>query len=92
MAIARQGRLARAGRPVKDDRAELVRLDGAAQQASRPDDVPLADELIQRARPHARGERRLLLGQFRPPCGKQVSSRLFGHGVILAQRRDKVKR
>jgi hypothetical protein len=89
---ARERRLARAGRAVEDDRADLVRLDGAAQQAARPDDLRLADELIQRARAHARSERRFLLGQLRAPRGKEVSPRLLGHAVILAQRRELEKR
>ncbi|OQA43300.1 MAG: hypothetical protein BWY52_01914 [Chloroflexi bacterium ADurb.Bin325] len=77
-----EGRLARARRPVEDERAELIRLDRAAQQAARPHDVRLADELVQRARPHARGERSLLLGQLRSAHGEQVR-RWLGHGLIL---------
>ena len=69
---ARQRRLARARRPVEDDRAELVGLDRPAQQPSRPDDVLLADELVQRARPHPRGQRRFLVGQLVPPQRKQI--------------------
>ena len=61
---ARQGRLAGARRPVEDHRAELVGLDRAAQQPARPHDVLLADELVQGARAHPGGERRLFLGQF----------------------------
>ena len=53
-----QGRLARAGRPVKDDRRELVGLDGAAQQAAGPDDVFLADEFVEGAGAQAGGQRR----------------------------------
>ena len=69
---ARQGRLAGARRTVEDHRAELVRLDGPAQQAARADDVLLADELVQRARPHPRRQRRLLLGQFLAPGVKEI--------------------
>ena len=41
-----------------------VGLDGAPQQFARADDVLLADELVQRARAHAQGQRGLGLGPF----------------------------
>ena len=69
---ARQGGLAGAGRAVEDDRAELVGLDGAAQEPPGPDDVLLADELVEGARAHARGQRRLALDQFLAAGVKQV--------------------
>ncbi len=61
---ARQGGLAAAGRPPEDDRRQLVGLNRAAQQTARPNDVFLADELVQRARAHARGQRRLVSGRL----------------------------
>ena len=47
------------GRPEEDHAEELAALDGGAQHRARPDDVLLAGELGQRARPHARRQRRL---------------------------------
>ena len=63
MTRAKRG-LAGAGRAVEDEAAQLIGLDGAAQQTARPDDVLLADKLVQRARPHARGQRRFVLEPF----------------------------
>ncbi len=83
---ARQGGLAGARRAVEDDRAELVGLDGAAQQPARADDVLLADELVQGARAHARGEGRLLLGQFLAAGIEEIGIGGFGHGDIVARR------
>ncbi len=77
----RQGRLTRARRPVKDDRAQLIGLDGATQQPARPDDVFLADELVQGARPHARCQGCFLLRQFLAAGVKEI--RGFAHGVIV---------
>ena len=82
----RQRGLARARRPVEDHRAELVGLDGAAQQPARPHDVLLADELVQRARAHPRGERRFLLGQLLAAGVEKVGVGGFGHGDIVARR------
>ncbi len=47
-----QGGLARARRTIEDQAAQLVRLDGPAQQAAWADDVILAHELVQGARAH----------------------------------------
>ena len=47
--------LARSGRPIEYKTAQLVRLNRAAQESSRPYNRFLADELIECARPHARG-------------------------------------
>ncbi len=69
---ASEGGLARARRAVEDDRAELVGLDGPAQKPPRPDNVLLADEFIERARAHPRGERRLTVGQLVASDGKEV--------------------
>ncbi len=55
----RQGGLAGAGRPPQQNgREEFVGFDGAAQQLALAHDVFLADELLQRARAHARRQRR----------------------------------
>ena len=58
----RQRRLAGAGRAGEDDRRQPVRLDRAAQEFARREDVFLPDKLLERARPHPRGERRSALG------------------------------
>ncbi len=50
--------LARAGRAVEDERGEPVGLEHAPQQLALAEEVLLADELLQRARPHAGGQRR----------------------------------
>ncbi len=47
------------GGPPQDDGAELVALDLPAQRLVRPQDVLLAHELFERARPHALGQRAL---------------------------------
>ena len=61
----RQRGLACSRRPPQDDgREQPVRFDGAAQELALADDVLLADIFIQRARAHARGERRLCLHAF----------------------------
>ena len=54
---ARERRLAGSGRSPQDHRRNLIGLDRAAQRAARADDLLLADELFERARPHARRER-----------------------------------
>ncbi len=51
-----QGGLARAGRSPKDHRVQLACLDGRAQDAARPQEVLLADDLVQGAWPHPVGE------------------------------------
>ena len=53
----RERRLARAGRAPKDHRGNLIALDRAPQRTARPHDLFLTDELVERARPHARRER-----------------------------------
>ncbi len=75
---ARQRGLAGAGRPVEDHRAELVGLNRATQEAAWPHDVLLADELVQRARPHPGGERRFLLGQLRSAGVEEVGGLVHG--------------
>jgi hypothetical protein len=71
---ARQGGLARPRRPPEDDRAKQpVGFNRAAQQLSRPDDVLLTDELIQRARAHAGSQRRFNLLQLGSRIIKEVA-------------------
>ncbi len=53
----RQCRFARAGRAVKNHGAEPIGLQQSAQQLARPEEMLLADELVQSARPHPRRER-----------------------------------
>ncbi len=55
---ARDGRLARAGRPVQDHRAEPVLLDRAPQGRAGPEQVLLACDLVERPRAKPLGERR----------------------------------
>ena len=59
---ARQRRLAGAGRAPEDDRAQPVMVDGLAQRPAGSRERFLADELVQRARPHPLGERRRPIG------------------------------
>ena len=76
----RQGGLSGSGRSVEDDRGELVRLDRAAQQPARSDDVLLAGHLVQRARAHARGQRLRAVEAVQPgrvaSIGRHRSGRL----------------
>ena len=53
----RERRLAAAGRPVQDHRVRAALLERAAQRRARRQQAILADELIERRGPHARGER-----------------------------------
>ena len=52
----RKGGLAGARRPPEQQRGNLVRLDGAAEDPPRPDDVALPYELVEGARAHASGQ------------------------------------
>ena len=54
----RERRLAGAGRAVEDQRHRLVGLDQPAQRRPRAEQVLLADDLVERPRPHPDGERR----------------------------------
>ncbi len=72
----RQRCFAGAGRPIEDQAAQLIRLDRAAQQAPRPDDVRLADVFIQGAWPHPCGERRGLLQALL----MRLLEKVFGNG------------
>jgi hypothetical protein len=52
--------LAAAGRPGENHRGQTIGFNGTAQQFARRQDVLLADELVERARTHARGKRRTI--------------------------------
>ena len=52
-----QGRLAGAGRAVEDQRREPVGEQHPAKQLAFAEEVLLADELVERARPHPRRQR-----------------------------------
>ena len=60
------------GRAPQDHRPKLVGLDQGPQGAARPEHVPLADELLQGARPHPRRQRRVLVGQPAGALREQV--------------------
>ena len=65
--------LAGTGRPPQDDgREKPVGFDGAAQELARPDDVLLADELVQRARAHPGGQGRLAFHAFLHGMGEEI--------------------
>ena len=64
----RERRLAGARRPVEDHRVRPALLDRAPQGRARGEQVLLADDVGERARAHADGERRL--GRPAPPCGR----------------------
>ena len=51
--------LAGAGRPEQDQRHRRVALDQPAQRRARAEQVLLADDLVQGARPHPGGQRRV---------------------------------
>ena len=63
----RERRLAGAGRSPEDDRLQQVALDRVAQRRARAEQLLLADELVERARPHPLGERRAV-----PPLSLQT--------------------
>ena len=52
-----EGGFAGAGWAGENYRGQTIGFDGATQKFARPEDVFLTDELLQRPRPHARGER-----------------------------------
>ena len=52
-----QGGFAGAGGAVEDSRSQTVGLEQTTQQLTRTEKVLLADELIERVRPHPGGER-----------------------------------
>ena len=78
---ARERRLARAGAAPEDERGQLPpAFDQAAQDAPLADQVLLPDELFERARPHALGERGERVGRGR------VLLRLGEQTLVLASR------
>ena len=68
-----QRRLADSGRPVEDERAQAVLLDRAAERRPLPEDVLLADQLVERARPQPLRERRERLGALPGGIGEEVA-------------------
>ncbi len=85
----RQRRLAASRRPVEDHRADAVLFDRQAQRGALAEDLPLADELLQRCRPRALRERRraghVLLSRVceeiahaREVCSARVQARADG--------------
>ena len=75
----RERGLAGAGRAVEHQRHRLVGLDQPAQRRPRAEQVLLADDLVQRARPHADGERRARVDAApgrRPRARRTAKSRL----------------
>ena len=68
----RKRRLPAAGRAVKNAACQPVGLDGAAQQPPLPYDMLLPDEFVERARPHAVGQRCGGIRRFFHGHGKQV--------------------
>ncbi len=72
----RQGGLAGAGRPPQEDgREEFVGFDGAPQQLAFAHDVLLADVFFQRARTHARRQRRFGLHTFLQGVVEEIGHR-----------------
>jgi hypothetical protein len=57
-----ESRLARARRAVEDERGKLVGLNGSPQEPARPDDVLLANVLVQGPGPQPGRQRLLLAG------------------------------
>ena len=69
----RERRLAAARRPVEDHRADAVLRDRLAEGRSLAEDLLLADELVERPRPQACGERRMLRHPRRRGLREQVA-------------------
>ena len=69
----RERRLAGPGRAVEDHRVRLAGLDRGPQRARRAQQVRLADELLERARAHARRQRQI------PRCGLRTPGRVVRH-------------
>ena len=77
----RQRRLAGAGRPPQDQRRQLARLERAPQQLARPEEVRLADELVQRPRPHPLGQRLPA-----PILGRRAREQVHRRSLVSADR------
>ena len=85
---ARQRGLAAAGRSPEDHRAEVIALDGYAQRLAGAEQCLLAGELLEGARAHALGERRVGGGRV---FGFELAKRLmaFLRGLLRAVERQK---
>jgi hypothetical protein len=83
----REGGLSRAGRPVKDERRKSIRQQHSPQQFARPEEMFLADVLVERARAHACGQRTGGCAVLFPHAGEQVHSAL-GMCVSSEERED----
>ena len=70
-----QGRLAGAGRAIEDQAAQPVRLNRPPQESPRPHNRFLADELVQAARTHARGQGRVGIDSLNAGGLKQIVRR-----------------
>src|SRR5262245_19378490 len=68
-----QGGLTGAGGPVEDERAEAVGLEHAAEEFVLAKEVLLADELVDRARAHAGGQRPGTAAVLVADVGKKVA-------------------
>ena len=88
-----EGGFARARRAPEDHRGRVIALDLHAQRLARPDQVLLADEFIERPRPHAVGQRARALERRDRPGGmgwkRFMSSQ--DHFTTEAQRRRETK-
>ena len=78
--------LARTGRSIKENRRQLVRLDGPAQQPARTDDVLLAYKLIQGTGSHASRQRCFALDLLLSGVVEKV------HARIVAEERGLVNK
>ena len=67
-----KGRLPGARRAPQDHRVKVARLDGGAEQSPGPEQVRLANELVERLRPHPLGQR----GRFAPALARRLLEQL----------------
>ena len=75
---ARERRLAGPGRAPQEDRREVPAVDGAPQRPALADEVLLADELVERPRPHPRRERLALRRRLEQRFGSGALDRSVG--------------
>ena len=80
-----QRRLAHAGRAVKDEGGEAIRLDGAAQQLTGREQVQLPGDFIERLRAHASRQRHRRQGG-----GRSRRHRASGGGRTIRMRREEI--
>src|SRR3989442_3021747 len=85
----RKRRLPRSGRAPEDQRLYAAAFDDLAQDAAGPEEVVLADELVERPRAHAIGERRRASALTRGVGGKEIRLRVaaFHAGSALSSER-----